>query len=117
LSCATAIMTLDCLRLGKLDERARQVGDRARQGLTSALEGVPGVGEVRGAGLMIGVALGSAATGLAVQRSLLESGYIVTLGGSKNEVLVLTPPLTIAENLLDGFASTLRGLLDGPPRT
>jgi 4-aminobutyrate aminotransferase-like enzyme len=63
---------------------------------------------------MIGVALGNEATALAVQRSLLEAGYIVTLGGIAGDVLVVTPPLTITENLLERFTTTLRGLLEGP---
>jgi len=113
LACATAIATLDALRAGKLDERARSVGERTKRALANALESVPGVGEVRGAGLMIGVALGTESTALAIQRSLLEAGYIVTLGGSRGEVLILTPPLTIAESLLEGFTATFRGLLEG----
>jgi 4-aminobutyrate aminotransferase-like enzyme len=62
---------------------------------------------------MMGISLGSEATALAIQRALLEAGYIVTLGGRAGEALVLTPPLTIAEALLEGFTTTLRGLLEG----
>jgi 4-aminobutyrate aminotransferase/(S)-3-amino-2-methylpropionate transaminase len=113
LACATAIATLDALRAGQLDVRAEQVGERLKLSLSAALGSVPGVGEIRGAGLMIGIALGSGATALAIQRSLLEAGYIVTLGGLASEVLVLTPALTVAEGLFDGFVSTLRGLLEG----
>jgi 4-aminobutyrate aminotransferase-like enzyme len=111
LACATAIATLDVLRADKLDERAREIGARAKQGVADSLQSVPGVGDVRGTGLMLGIALGTEATALAIQRSLLEAGYIVTLGGLKNEVLILTPPLTIAESLLEGFTATFRGLL------
>jgi hypothetical protein len=62
---------------------------------------------------MLGIAVGRAATALALQRALLEAGYLVTIGGSMNEVLIVTPALTIAESLLEGFTSTLRGLLEG----
>jgi 4-aminobutyrate aminotransferase/(S)-3-amino-2-methylpropionate transaminase len=113
LACATAIATLDALRGAKLDERSREVGDRMRRSLTEALASVPGAREVRGAGLMIGVELGSETRALAVQRSLLRAGYIVSLGGLASEVLVLTPPLTIAERLLEGFTSTLVDVLEG----
>jgi 4-aminobutyrate aminotransferase-like enzyme len=112
LACAAALATLEALRAEKLDERARDVGDRSRRALAVALASVPGAGEVRGSGLMIGIVLGNEATALAVQRALLASGYIVTLGGLASEVLVLTPPLTIAEPLLEGFTSTLLGLLE-----
>jgi 4-aminobutyrate aminotransferase/(S)-3-amino-2-methylpropionate transaminase len=115
LACAAAIATLDVLAGDGLADRACAVGDRARQTLTAALASVPGVGEVRGAGLMIGVELRSASVALAVQRSLLEAGYIVTLGGLGGEVLIVTPALTIAEALLDAFAVVLRGLLEKAP--
>ena len=116
LACATAIATLDVLAVDRLAERARRVGERARLVLTNALAPVPGVGEVRGAGLMIGVELGSPSVGLAVQRALLEAGYIVTLGGRAAEVLIVTPALTIDENLFDGFAVALRDLLERAPK-
>jgi 4-aminobutyrate aminotransferase / (S)-3-amino-2-methylpropionate transaminase / 5-aminovalerate transaminase len=113
LACATAIATLDVLAGDRLAERARRVGERARLSLAQALASVPGVGGIRGKGLMIGVELGSASVALAVQRSLLEAGYIVTLGGLAAEVLIVTPALTIAESLFDAFAALLRGLLEG----
>ena len=115
LACATAIATLDVLAAEGLGARARAVGDRARQTLSNALAEVPGVGEVRGAGLMIGVELRAASVALAVQRALLEAGYIVTLGGFLGEVVIITPALTIDERLLDGFTAALRGLLEGAP--
>jgi 4-aminobutyrate aminotransferase/(S)-3-amino-2-methylpropionate transaminase len=112
LACAAAVATLDALHAEKLDERARDLGDRTRAALATALGTVSGAGDVRGAGLMIGISLGNEATALAVQRSLLAAGYIVTLGGLSSDALVLTPPLTIAERLLDGFTTTLLGLLE-----
>jgi 4-aminobutyrate aminotransferase/(S)-3-amino-2-methylpropionate transaminase len=115
LACATAIATLDVLAAEGLATRARKVGDHARQTLGSALASVPGVREVRGSGLMIGIDLGSASVSLALQRALLEAGYIVTLGGFLGEVLIVTPALTIAEDLLDGFTAVLRSLLEGAP--
>ena len=115
LACATAIATLDALSADRLPARARRVGDRVRQALTNSLASVPGVGEVSGAGLMIGVELRSATVALAVQRSLLQAGYIVTSGGRAGEVLIVTPALSIAESLLDGFTAALSGLLEGAP--
>jgi 4-aminobutyrate aminotransferase / (S)-3-amino-2-methylpropionate transaminase / 5-aminovalerate transaminase len=116
LACATAIANLDAIRQGRLDERAREIGQRAKARLAGALAEVPGVGEIRGGGLMLGVPLGTGATALAVHRALLEAGYIVTLGGMAGEILVLTPALTIAESLLESFTSTLQGLLEKTER-
>jgi len=71
-----------------------------------------GDAEVRGAGLMIGVDLGErpgAAVGVA--RALLEQGFIVSTGGGRREVLVLTPPLVIGEDLLHAFVAEARSVL------
>jgi 4-aminobutyrate aminotransferase/(S)-3-amino-2-methylpropionate transaminase len=113
LACATALATLDVLSTDDFAARARAVGGAWRQNLSRALADVPGVRAVRGRGFMIGVDLGAANVALVVMRSLLEAGYIVTVGGLTGEVLMLTPALTIAEPLLEGFTAALRGLLEG----
>jgi 4-aminobutyrate aminotransferase / (S)-3-amino-2-methylpropionate transaminase / 5-aminovalerate transaminase len=109
LACATAIATLDVLRRDRLDERARQVGARWRDALSRGLVDVPRAVRVRGEGLMVGIDLGDWRGGAAtLARWLLERGYIVSTGGTNREVLVLTPSLTIAEELLDAFVQELR---------
>jgi len=97
LACATALATLDTLAREKLVDRSARLGTPWRDAIAAALAGVRGV-TVRGVGLMIGVELG-AHEGAAVRvvRALLERGFLATTGGGKREVLVLTPPLTIAE--------------------
>lgn len=103
LACATAVATLDVLRRFDLPSRSARLGARFREHLAAALEGL-GV-EVRGAGLMIGIDLGERASAASrVMFDLLESGYVVSTGGTSREVVVLTPPLVIDERLL--FEST-----------
>jgi 4-aminobutyrate aminotransferase/(S)-3-amino-2-methylpropionate transaminase len=114
LACATAIATLDTLRSENLESRSAAMGARWKESLASSLAQVPGAGEVRGSGLMLGIDVARGSTALALQRSLLEAGYVVTVGGKEGEVLIATPPLTIAESLLDGLTTTLRGLLESP---
>jgi 4-aminobutyrate aminotransferase/(S)-3-amino-2-methylpropionate transaminase len=99
LACATGLATLDALGREKLPERAERLGDTWRAELTGALASKPVT--VRGAGLMLGIDFG-ARPGAAVMavRALLERGFLATTGGGRREVLVLTPPLTIAESLL-----------------
>ena len=75
------------------------------------MEPLPCVEAITGAGLMIGVALDSGETAAAVQRVLLQRGYIVVPGGADGSVLTLTPPLTIHEDLLDGFVDVLADAL------
>jgi len=57
---------------------------------------------------MIAIDLGDRpgrATQLAVR--LLERGYITSTGGGRREILVLTPPLVLAESLLGGFVDAV----------
>jgi acetylornithine/succinyldiaminopimelate/putrescine aminotransferase len=85
---AAARATLEVLRDQGLVENAERQGARLQEGL----ERVPGVCEVRGAGLMLGVVMGFDVGGL-VSR-LLERGIIV--GGSADpRVVRLLPPLII----------------------
>jgi 4-aminobutyrate aminotransferase/(S)-3-amino-2-methylpropionate transaminase len=109
LACAAAVATLDVLRDEQLPERAHTVGMRWRTALGERLltPDLP-VSEVRGPGLMVGVALeGGAGAALAVSRRLLGRGYIVLTGGREGDVLTLTPPLTIDTALLDAFTEAL----------
>ncbi len=106
LGCAAAIATLDVLSRERLVARSAERGALWLERLGEALRDVPGVVEVRGAGLMIGIDLGSkpgAATRVA--RRLLEVGYVVSTGGGNREIVVLTPALNVADTLLDGFVA------------
>jgi 4-aminobutyrate aminotransferase/(S)-3-amino-2-methylpropionate transaminase len=107
LACAAAVATLDAVTGEGLAARAAEVGARFQARLRAALAGAAAVVDVRGAGLMIGVELASGATALAAGRAMLERGYLVLGGGTRGEVLTLTPPLTIAEPLLDAAADAL----------
>ena len=67
-----------------------------------------GVSEVRGLGLMVGVALeGGAARALMVARRLLAGGWIALTGGLEGDTLTLTPPLDVDDALLDAFGEAL----------
>jgi 4-aminobutyrate aminotransferase/(S)-3-amino-2-methylpropionate transaminase len=111
LACAAAVATLDVLTEERLPERALDVGRRWTEKLRRATQ-ERGVAQVRGRGLMVGVALdGGAARALAVTRRLLRRGWIVLTGGARGDVLTLTPPLDVAEDLLDAFVGALGDVL------
>jgi 4-aminobutyrate aminotransferase / (S)-3-amino-2-methylpropionate transaminase / 5-aminovalerate transaminase len=107
LACAAALATLDVLGRERLPERAERVGSSFRARLTEALADLPRA-RVRGRGLMLGIELDAPpGTGGEAMRRLLEQGYLTTAGGRTRECLVLTPPLTIAEPLLDAAADAI----------
>ena len=92
-SCAAALATLDVLEEEGCYERARRLGRRALERLGA----VPGLVDVRGMGLMVGVELRDKAVAEAVQGRCLDDGLIVLLCGPGENVLRLIPPLTIAD--------------------
>ena len=72
---------------------------------------MPGVVEVRGAGLMIGIELDSPTRAERIVRAARETGWLLIQEGDDGRVLALTPALTIPEPLLDGAARRLVELL------
>ena len=107
MACACAIATLDVISREQLPARAAEVGERFLAALRAELSAASAV-EVRGAGLMVGIDLGERpGAAAALQQALLRRGYITSTGGGQREVLVLTPPLNIAESLLAAFAPEL----------
>jgi 4-aminobutyrate aminotransferase-like enzyme len=56
---------------------------------------------------MVGVRWPDASRALATARALLERGYIVLTGGVRGDCLTLSPPLTIAPELLSAFVAAL----------
>jgi 4-aminobutyrate aminotransferase/(S)-3-amino-2-methylpropionate transaminase len=112
LACATAIATLDVLSREGLIERSEAAGERWRKKLARVL---PENLVVRGRGLMVGIDCQRAGRGGELAAALLEQGYITSTGGRDRDALVLTPPLTIDEALLEDFVACLLTTLQARP--
>jgi 4-aminobutyrate aminotransferase/(S)-3-amino-2-methylpropionate transaminase len=97
-ACAAALAVLERLRADDLPSRALGLGSAWLRELGP---------RARGRGLMVGIQLEDAATALATAREMLAKGFIVLTGGTKGDVLTLSPPLTIAPELLSAFAAAL----------
>jgi 4-aminobutyrate aminotransferase-like enzyme len=87
--------------LDQLDALGPRCEERGRR-LVTVLEDAGFV--VQGRGLMLGVQLDDT---LAASRGLLARGYIALPAGQRAEVLALTPPVTLTDEQIDGFVSTL----------
>ncbi|MBD0707710.1 aspartate aminotransferase family protein [Streptomyces sp. CBMA291] len=125
LALAAGAATLAYVRENRLAERAETLGARILERLGELAAAHPGVGDVRGRGLMTGVELvdpdatgpddpvppADPALALAVQRECLARGLIVELGGRHSAVVRLLPPLTLTDEqataVLDRFADAL----------
>lgn len=109
LVCAAALATLEAMEQEHLLDNARQRGDQLLKGLRSGLAGVPGVVEVRGQGLMVGVEL-DRPCGLLVAQALAQ-GLLINVTSEK--VVRLLPPLIIDEAQITQLLTTLIPLIRG----
>jgi 4-aminobutyrate aminotransferase len=100
-SCAAGLATLDVLADECLVPRAGALGAAARATLSAQLHTVPGVVDVRGRGLMLGVELADGLQAAEAQRRALDDGVVVLTCGPHDEVLRIVPALTITDAELD----------------
>jgi 4-aminobutyrate aminotransferase len=104
--CAAALATLDVIEDERLCERATRLGATALARLREMQRRLPGVGDVRGIGLLLGVELVDPATH-APARDLAERVLYECLSNGlsfkvgQGNVLVLSPPLVIDEGDLE----------------
>jgi len=93
LACAAALATLDAIEEQGLMRNAERVGSLILAGLREQLGGIPGVAEIRGQGLMIGVELDRPCGELVGQA--LEAGLLINV--TMDNVVRLLPPLVMSE--------------------
>jgi acetylornithine aminotransferase len=111
LACAAALATIDVITEEKLMDNAMRVGNAIHAGFKKALEGVAGVTEIRGRGLMIGIEL-DRPCGELVTRAL-EAGLLVSV--TSDNVIRMLPALIFsdsdAKTLVEGLAPLIREFL------
>ncbi len=105
LACAAAIAVLDVMREEALTENAARVGAYLKKELSE----LSGIEEIRGRGLMIGIAFRPACSDM--RNRLLFESRIFT-GGAKNNVMRLLPPLSVSKKEVDFFICHLKHLLE-----
>jgi acetylornithine/N-succinyldiaminopimelate aminotransferase len=107
LVCAAGLATLGALESEKLLENAAMVGAHLKAGLENALKGTPGVIEVRGQGLMLGIEL-EKPCGVLVGRAL-EAGLLINV--TRDRVVRMLPPLLINKSEADEIVKILVPLI------
>lgn len=114
LACAAALAFLDAVEEEALVERAGRLGTELLGRLRNSLEGVEGVREVRGRGLLVGIEVeGPGGGGVVAAGAALSRGLIVLPAGDLGEVLELCPPLVITEGQVASGVEVLVDLLTG----
>ena len=111
LVCTAALTTLDTIADDKLMDNAVAVGEAIRNGMAEALKGVPGIVDIRGRGLMIGIEL-DRPCGDIVRRGL-EAGLLINVTAER--VVRLLPALVFstadAQALVSALAPLIRDFL------
>ena len=111
LACRAALTTLDTIEQDGLRENALHIGALLVDGLRQALQGVAGVVQIRGHGLMTGIELDRPCGDL-VKRALAQ-GLLINVTSDK--VIRLLPPLIInaqeAQQLIAGIVPLVKEFL------
>ncbi len=119
-SCAVALAVLQVIRSENLQQNALRTGAHLRRGLQALAQRHAAIREIRGAGLFIGVELGTnSASGLSgsaetrrVVNGLCRRGVLVGSTGRNGNVLKIRSPLTFepqhADLLLEALDQTLQ---------
>ena len=113
-SCAVGMAVLDVIEQEALRENALAVGLRLREGLNSLAKTHPTLGEVRGAGLFVGVDIqagdrGADPADLAARivNDLRERRVLISATGPGANVLKIRPPLVFSAQNADLFLERL----------
>ncbi|MCA3132849.1 MAG: acetylornithine transaminase [Betaproteobacteria bacterium] len=107
LVCAAAQATLDAIEQEQLMENATRMGGLIRAGLAQKLDGVAGVRQIRGKGLMIGIEL-DRPCGELVSHGL-RAGLLINV--TSETVVRLLPPLILQAAEAGLLVDTLAGLI------
>lgn len=103
LAMRAGITTIEVMEDEGLMDRAARTGERIMTGIRSAFEGNPGVVEVRGQGLMIGIELDRPCDALVGKA--LEAGLVLNVTAAN--VIRLLPPLIFEDEHADQLVETL----------
>lgn len=105
LACAAGLAVLEVIESERLQQNALELGER----LMTVLKDIPGVIDVRGKGLMIGLDLDRDAGPV---RALLVEKYQIFTGSAAGKTTIrLLPPLSVEWNQLHSFVNALKEIL------
>jgi acetylornithine aminotransferase len=111
LACTAGLTTLNIIEQDKLLAHAESLGQFIRQGIATALQGVSGIKEIRGQGLMLGIELDRPCGDLV--KLALARGLLTNV--TADNVIRLLPPLVMsqdeAQQLLDILCPLIKEFL------
>jgi 4-aminobutyrate aminotransferase-like enzyme len=113
-SCAAGMAVLDVIEDEKLMANAADVGRYLRDGLVDLGERTGTLGQVRGAGLFLGVDVaGGGESAARVVNGLRERRVLISASGPDGSVLKIRPPLVFSRGDADLLLGALREVVAG----
>ncbi len=113
LACAAALAVIETMESEQLAQRAADLGESIRAGFRKRLGELPGVVDIRGRGLMLGIELAVPCGELVAAG--VERGLLINVTAER--VIRMLPPLILsdseAEQLVDGISSLVEDFLAG----
>ncbi len=107
LAASAALAVIATLKQDSMDRRAAELGKRMLDGFRKNLDGVQGIHQIRGMGLMIGIELEQNCADLVMAG--LQQHILINVTADK--VIRLLPPLIISDAEADQIVSTVSGLI------
>ncbi|MEN8217751.1 MAG: acetylornithine transaminase [Pseudomonadota bacterium] len=107
LVCRAALAVIETIEQNNLLQRTQELGQRFHQGLTSALESVASVRDIRVKGMMIGIELDKPCSQLVSKA--LEKRLLINVTAER--VIRLLPPLILSDAQADDIITTLSHLI------
>lgn len=101
IGCAAALASIETLREEGWIENAAKLGAQALKKLQASVGNHACVRDVRGLGLLLGIECDSGETALQICARALERGVILLASGDHNQVLSITPPLSIEAEIFE----------------
>ncbi|MCH1570220.1 MAG: aspartate aminotransferase family protein [Longimicrobiales bacterium] len=122
LSCTAACAVLDMIESADIARQAQRLGTTLLEGLSDRVGDLPGVADVRGLGLLLGIEFveGDGLTpahgrGARVAEAALPEGLILLPGGDHGHVLELTPPVTLTQEQVEHAIRTIGEVVERTP--
>ncbi len=109
LACAAGLAVIDTIEKENLVEQANSNGNKLLDSLKKNLAGIDGVADIRGMGLMIGIALQRPCKELVTMA--LQDGLLISV--QSDHVIRLLPPLNITDEQIQLISDKLATLVTG----
>ncbi len=106
-ACRAGLTVIEQIESNKLLSRVAELGDRIRDGLEKCLHNRPGVVEIRGKGLMVGIELEKPCAALV--KNALEKGLLINVTAER--VVRILPPYILTNEQADTLTETLSDLI------